>query len=135
MTGFIKKLFRSKSPIEEGAIEPTPKSTPRSIPAKPPAPRNNEAYFLNSDDAQTFGNLDYMRLSKSVRRTFSKKKLGKDNESIRLISSIQSPVVNLATTTDAANQANGSVSKASARRTADSSMDMFRKMAREIKKG
>ncbi|NJO78991.1 MAG: hypothetical protein HC827_11020 [Cyanobacteria bacterium RM1_2_2] len=138
MTGFIKKLFRSKSSAEQDSIEPTPK------PAKPPAPpRNSAAYFLDADDAKTFGNIDYMRSSKSVRRTFSKKKIGEDNESIRVISSLQvakgqnslSPVINPLPSQDSTNQTNGSGNKTSERRSADSSMDMFRNMAREIRKG
>lgn len=140
MTGFIKKLFRSKSSSDQESIEPTPKPAP-----KPPAPpRNNAAYFLDADDAKTFGNIDYMRSSKSVRRTFSKKKIGEDNESIRVISSLQSsmsgkkllsPVVNPLDPRDTTNQNNGSVNKPSERRSGDSSMDMFRNMAREIRKG
>lgn len=121
--------------------EPTPK------PVKPPAPpRNNAAYFLDADDAKTFGDISYMRSSKSVRRSFSKKKIGEDNESVRLISSLQatvsgqnllSPVINPLNSKDATNQTNGSVNKnkTSGRRTADNSMDMFRNMAREIRKG
>jgi hypothetical protein len=138
VTGFIKKLFRSKSSVEGEMVEPTPK------PAKLPAPpRDNAAYFLDADAAKTFGDIDYMRSSKSVRRSFSKKKIGEDNESVRLISSLQatasgqnllSPVINPLNPQDTTNQSNGSGSK-SQRRTADSSMDMFRNMAREIRKG
>jgi hypothetical protein len=137
VTGFIKKLFRSKS---EDSVEPTPKPAPN-----PPAPpRNNAAYFLDADDAKTFGNIDYMRSSKSVRRTFSKKKIGEDNESVRLISSLQStvsgqsqlsPVINPLNAKDSTSQTNSSTKQAPERRTADSSMDMFRNMAREIRKG
>ena len=46
-----------------------------------------QAYYLNDDDAKTFGNIDYMRSTKVVRRTFAKKKGQTEHmESIRQIS-------------------------------------------------
>jgi hypothetical protein len=126
VTGFIKKLFRSK-----------PKDSEASIDAIKPAPtERGNAYYLNSDDAQTFGNLEYMRSSKTVRHTFPKEKFGKDNAQVRVISS--SAATNFSSqpaplTPKAASPAVNP--EASTRRRPDSSMDMFRNMAREIKKG
>ena len=46
-----------------------------------------QAYYLNDDDAKTFGNIDYMRSTKVVKRTFAKKKGQTEHmESIRSIS-------------------------------------------------
>lgn len=126
MTGFIKQLFRSKPRTQE-VIEP-------SKPVAPPSPSRETggAYFLDADAAKTFGNLDYMRSSRQIRHTFPKQAVGKDNASVKIVS---------ATEAKRANELNiapveqtvptGSQSE---RRKADSSMDMFRNMARDIKK-
>ncbi|MEL6159179.1 MAG: hypothetical protein AAFQ40_07405 [Cyanobacteria bacterium J06623_5] len=46
-----------------------------------------QAYYLDNDDAKTFGNIEYMRSSKVVKRTFAKKKGVKEHlESVRSIS-------------------------------------------------
>ncbi|MEL6468715.1 MAG: hypothetical protein AAFQ74_03230 [Cyanobacteria bacterium J06623_4] len=49
-----------------------------------------QAYYLDNDDAKTFGNIDYMRSSKVVKRTFAKKKGQKEHlESVRSISAVK----------------------------------------------
>lgn len=135
MTGFIKKLFRSKSQdadLSGDAIKPAP------------VERGN-AYYLNSDEAQTFGNLEYMRSSKTVRHTFPKGKVGKDNAQVRVISSSAASSLNgtvppapltpgSALGQPASPPVNQSVIPDVTRRRPDASMDMFRNMAREIKK-
>jgi len=46
-----------------------------------------QAYYLSDDDAKTFGNIEYMRSTKVVRRTFAKRKGETEHmESIRQIS-------------------------------------------------
>ena len=46
-----------------------------------------QAYYLSNDDAKTFGDIDYMRSSKTVKRTFAKKKGATEHmESVRQIS-------------------------------------------------
>ncbi|MEO0770265.1 MAG: hypothetical protein AAFY72_12680 [Cyanobacteria bacterium J06649_4] len=46
-----------------------------------------QAYYLSEDDAKSFGNIEFMRSSKTVRRTFAKKKGETEHmESIRSIS-------------------------------------------------
>lgn len=131
MTGFIKKLFRSKSQDSEPSVDVI----------KPAPVERGNAYYLSTDEAQTFGNFEYMRSSKTVRHTFPKGKVGKDNAQVRVISSSAASSLNGAIppaplTPQAVNPANQSVnSDASARRRPDASLDMFRNMAREIKKG
>jgi hypothetical protein len=134
VTGFIRGLFGSKSKGNaEEVIQP------------------KEAFFLPDDDAKTFGNIDYMRSTKRTRRTFPKQIVGEDNEYINEVSSTEKakPVEKSAFSTSPFNTApladsNGSAkpaepestsTKSSERRRSDSSMDMFRNMARDIKKG
>lgn len=46
-----------------------------------------QAYYLSDDDAKTFGNIEYMRSNKVVKRTFAKKKGETEHmESVRQIS-------------------------------------------------
>jgi hypothetical protein len=134
VTGFIKKLFGSKS-NKVDAVEQAP-----------PAPKatNGNAYYLDFDEARTFGNLEYMRTSKSVRRSFPKEKVGKDNASVRSVSAMEmqngkvmpasQPAAPIAPKPIAKASEAGSDNNSS-RRSSDSSMDMFRNMARDIRKG
>lgn len=106
---------------------------------------NKEAFFLDSDDAKSLGDIDYMRQSKTITRTFPKTKSNpKGAKSVKDISSMS--VNNGKAQPDylsktPANNTSKSESKltdtnleAKSRRETDTSMDMFRKMAREIKK-
>ncbi|MEO0541335.1 MAG: hypothetical protein AAFZ80_10795 [Cyanobacteria bacterium P01_A01_bin.105] len=148
MTGFIRGLFGGNN--------------------NPDQPK--EAYFLSEDDAKSFGDIDYMRTSKTVKRTFAKKKgQTEEMESIRSISATGSKTVNegemfkpkkaesAATFTspstsnftpssftppkpetpqpqaDAA-PAPPKAEETTAKRTPDTSMDMFRNMARNIRR-
>jgi len=136
VTGFIKKLFGSKRQDSEPAAEII----------KPARIERGNAYYLNADDAKTFGNLDYMRSSKTVRHTMPKGKVGQDNAYVRVISASEAISLNGSipqaplTSKGAQQAANSSTSPsvssdASTRRRPDSSLDMFRNMARDIKKG
>jgi hypothetical protein len=137
VTGFIRGLFGSKSKgdIEE-VVQP------------------KDAFYLPIDDAKTFGDIDYMRSSKRTRRTFPKQAVGEDNEFFNEVSSTQKAkrAEKSAFSTSPFNTApladsNGSKpsessstepsisSGSSDRKRTDSSMDMFRNMARDIKKG
>lgn len=147
MTGFIRGLFRSKPKAEPA--EPAADASQPQNPAKP------GAYYLPPDEAKTYGNLDYMRSAKSIRRSFSKKKVGEDNESIRVVSAMEmqqlrengavpvqpQPQVIAKLKNDSGNgSTNGSAPKqpesnaSSDRRRGDDSMDVFRNMARDLKK-
>ncbi len=49
-----------------------------------------QAFYLSDDDAKSFGNIEYMRSNKTVRRTFAKKKGQTEHmESIRQISAMK----------------------------------------------
>jgi hypothetical protein len=123
VTGFIKQLFRSKPRTQE-VIEP-------SRPVAPP--QTGDAFFLDSDEAKTFGNLDYMRTSRQIRHTFPKQAVGKDNASVKVVSAMEAKRASEMAQASQADQVVPTGSQ-SERRKADSSMDMFRNMARDIKK-
>ena len=104
-----------------------------------------EDFFLSSDDAKTLGDINYMRQSKTVKRTFAKTKSGGGGELIQEISA-------LGKAKKSSNQTSQSVSNSSAtpateptpinktseeekeRRRSDSNMDMFRNMAKDLRK-
>ncbi|MEO0826490.1 MAG: hypothetical protein AAFW84_23085 [Cyanobacteria bacterium J06635_15] len=102
------------------------------------------AYYLNSDDAKTFGDINYMRSAKTVKRTFAKKKGAEELESVRQVSAMGAaevqenglPVMKSTQADQSTPQASTSnfESKTTQRRKADNSMDMFRNMARDIKR-
>ena len=145
MTGFIKGLFRSKPKAEVVEMQETEIAE---------LPQKRGAYYLAPDDAKTFGNLEYMRSEKVIRRSFPKAKLGKDNEVIRRISAtgmikeLENALENalpslngVASNGAVTNQANGkaeptapSRSETEDRRRLDSSMDIFRNMAKDMKR-
>ncbi|MGI8934835.1 hypothetical protein [Leptolyngbya sp. BC1307] len=111
--------------------------------------QTKQAYYLNDDDAKTFGNINYMRSSKTVRRTFAKKKGKEHLESIRQISALKAAAANndglfspLAQDVANANGAQPSVSpdmgvpksERPRRKPGSNDMDMFRNMAKDIRK-
>ncbi|HBE19508.1 MAG TPA: hypothetical protein DEG17_17510 [Cyanobacteria bacterium UBA11149] len=100
-----------------------------------------KAFFLTPDEAKTLGNIDFMRTPKAVKRTFAK---SEDEKIVATSAFGQEITIANGQTPTAKPQAISEVKaptqneenrKASnERRSADSSMDMFRQMASEIKK-
>jgi hypothetical protein len=129
MTGFIRGLF----------------SRNNKQPRAPKPPKQTGAFFLSEDDAKTFGDIDYMRSSKVVKRTFARKKgQTEELESVRQISAMEKRNIDGNTFTSPLTQSQMASSESQPstgtsqfqRRTAktDTSMDMFRNMAKDIKK-
>ncbi|MGF1566615.1 MAG: hypothetical protein ACFCVD_00830 [Nodosilinea sp.] len=140
MTGFIRGLFggKAKNPGESDR----PVRVQRA--AQPPAPpQAGGAYYLDADDAKSYGNIDYMRTVKTIRRTYAKKR-GQTGagESIRQVSAMDSvrlqdnglpqPPSNPTESTFQPTTKKDNVSFD--RRKTDTNLDMFRKMAKDIKK-
>ncbi|MGL5943072.1 MAG: hypothetical protein ACRC2S_22430 [Waterburya sp.] len=111
----------------------------------------NQDFFLSPDDAQTLGNINYMRKSVRVRHTFPKNLKNPNGfEIIKEISSSEGKSVGnllknvtetvlsqLTSTNDTNNTNNPSpepVKSFSKPRIANTSMDMFRNMARSLGK-
>lgn len=111
--------------------------------------RNKGAYFLEPDDAKTYGDIDYMRKVKTVRRTFPKTLGGKGAEVIKDVSSEKTVKKTGFQAQNSYNEVkpDNSVESSSfnsessfqptepqKNRSTDTNMDMFRKMAKGIKK-
>jgi hypothetical protein len=131
VTGFIRGLFGSSQPSEK-----TEKSQAGSVPSS-----DSGAFFLDSDSAKSLGDLDYMRASKTVKRTFPKTASDPEEKAVTVEISAMTKRVNgtVQTSASSAEIASQPISKpqsdvAAERRQADSSMDLFRNMAREIRK-
>jgi hypothetical protein len=125
MTGFIRGLFG-------GNKQPKP-------------PQAGGAFFLDEDEAKTFGDIDYMRSSKVVKRTFARKKgQTEEMESVRQISAMDKvevredgvPVRQISVEQTTFQAPVEKPEEKFKRRSAstDTSMDMFRNMARDMKK-
>ncbi|NEP19121.1 MAG: hypothetical protein F6J97_19860 [Leptolyngbya sp. SIO4C1] len=121
MTGFIRGLFGRKNNQQGGS------------------------FYLSEDDAKSLGDIDFMRSSKTVRRTFAKKKgETEEKESVKSISSMQSTRVDEKGLPKAAPERSSSQtspspqptssSQTSRRKPSGDGMDMFRNMAKDIRK-
>jgi hypothetical protein len=99
-----------------------------------------EAFFLSPDEAQTLGNVDYMRKKVTIKRTFPKIKGSQGAALVNEVSAMEQKIskeneVSVSkSTTENKPVTEVSSNKNTERRRFDSSMDMFRNMAKEIKK-
>jgi hypothetical protein len=155
MVGFIKGLFGAKQSAETESAPP-PEATP-----KQPKPRP-QAFYLDSGDARTLGNLDYMQAAREIKRSFPKTFNGEVPGSTSLVSSMQRSLAQKGQTIEPKSIQAGLISLQQAtfapqtspvsgwttpkadsvpkvkdpkeRRRNDASLDMFRSMARDIQK-
>jgi hypothetical protein len=105
-----------------------------------------DAFFLSPDESKTYGDIDYMRTSKSVRRTFvktvgnpeggevvsqvsSERMVKRDGSEAKRISSFAS-----STSASESTPKTESTPSFTPPKKVDSSMDMFRNMAKKIKR-
>lgn len=142
MTGFIRGLF-SKRQSDEAAIPKPEKVKPEKVkPAPQRVQQNSDAYFLDADSATSMGNIDYMRTVKNIKRTYAKSINGVVPD---LNTEVSSMMAKKQKKLDAAQSSFGAAqpntpaatptpAQVRERRRADSSMDMFRDMAKDIRK-
>ncbi|BAU12212.1 hypothetical protein LEP3755_27410 [Leptolyngbya sp. NIES-3755] len=146
MTGFIRGLFSKSKSTDEAtkpaSVEP-PKQEKVERPKKEKAarpPKENSAFFLDATDAQTYGNLEYMKASKKTRRTFPKTVDNPEaREYIQELSAMGRVVpgqakVEIVAPKSESESTTPIENAAAQRRKASSDMDMFRKMAKDIRK-
>ncbi|MEM9153962.1 MAG: hypothetical protein AAGB13_02840 [Cyanobacteria bacterium P01_F01_bin.33] len=123
MVGFIKRLFSGGN-------------------------QSGGAFYLEPDDAKTYGNIDYMRSERTVKRTFPK--MGdseKGGEFVQRVSALNAEETSEAPTTRSTTStssfqassfqnaaAQASESKPASSSSSGAGMDMFRNMAKDIRK-
>jgi hypothetical protein len=109
-----------------------------------------DAFFLSPDESKTYGDIDYMRTTKTVKRTFvktvgnpqggevvsqvSSEKMRKaDGRDAKRITPKTATATDFTSTSSSSDSSTGSFTP-TANTKVDSSMDMFRQMAKKIKK-
>ncbi|MFH7243239.1 MAG: hypothetical protein ACHWZW_10365 [Spirulina sp.] len=136
MTGFIRGLFGGK------AKNPGEADRPAKAKPQPSIESAGGSYYLDPDDAKSFGNIEYMRSSKTVRRTFAKKRgETEEKESIRKVSAMEAVKLDESglpkaktIPTESTVPSTTPSSFTSRNLKTDTNLDMFRKMAKDIKK-
>ena len=145
MTGFIRGFFGSQPQVEEtpaaSANDATNNEASANRAASEPQ-KTSKAFFLSDDEAKTLGNIDYMRTPSKLRRTFPKAAGVEVNEMISEISALEKKVQFSNGQVETTNAAPAETSETinlnteaiAERRRTDTSMDMFRDMARNLNK-
>jgi len=138
MVGFIKKIFGGKSDDNNEKKEK-------------PKREKQKTFFLDPDDAKTYGDIDYMRQSRTVKRSFPKSVGNPEGgEQVEEVSSLKKKSLSQQKKSQPQSEQSSQSSeqttqkgkmysakddpKIQERRQSDSSLDMFRNMARDIKK-
>ncbi|MDR9404573.1 MAG: hypothetical protein RI580_14155 [Halothece sp. Uz-M2-17] len=138
MVGFIKNIFGGKSDDNNQNGEQ-------------PKRQKQKAFYLDPDEAKTFGDIDYMRKPNTVRRSFPKSVSNPEGgEQVEEVSALEKK--SLSKKKNQPNQPQKSAKSSEQtvqegniysakddpqiqeRRQSDSSLDMFRNMARDMKK-
>jgi hypothetical protein len=131
MTGFIRGLFGGK----------------KDKPAQPSASAGS-SFFLEADEAKSLGDLDYMRTPKAIRRTFPKgvQELNTSVSAMKVQdnSSFQQPQSGFTAPSEPTSTGNGGTASGfgtpdanlgtTSRAKTDTSMNMFRDMAKKIRR-
>ena len=151
MVGFIKGIFGAK---QTAKTEVTPPEAAPRLPKPKP-----QAFYLDSSDAKTFGDIDYMQAAREIKRSFPKTLGGEVLRTTSVVSSMERASAQKAQAI-ALQQSQATVRAAAAatfsqpvsgwatpkadtlpklkdpkeRRRQDSSLDAFRAMARDIQK-
>ncbi|HIK32859.1 MAG TPA: hypothetical protein IGS17_21025 [Oscillatoriales cyanobacterium M59_W2019_021] len=105
---------------------------------------SEEEYYLDPDQAKTLGDIDYMRTSRQIKRTYAKYKNGAQGgmkviKQVSATSDFLADDLKTATsqssfTPSETSSSNGKAASNGSSSRVDSSMDLFRKMAKEVKK-
>jgi hypothetical protein len=140
MAGFWGGLFGKRSDSNDAASQNNGASMKSG---------NSRGFYLDADAAQSFGNTEFMRKPIKIKRTYAKT-VGSPTEKV-FIQEVSSLKANImaetgqfgvgSTGSSSSGNTNGSKpsttnssSASETRRSGDSSLDMFRSMARDLKK-
>ncbi|UAJ71656.1 hypothetical protein IQE94_10950 [Synechocystis sp. PCC 7339] len=103
-------------------------------------PEKKEAFFLETDDAKSLGNAEYMRTPIKIKRSFPKTLNSQGGEVVKEVSAMEVKKIQAngqaapSTATDSAPYPTNSPPVNDDRRSSDNSLDMFRQMAKDLKK-
>ncbi len=132
MVGIFRRFFGSRSKADS---TPAPETVSKAAKSK------DNSFFLDPDEAKTFGNIDYMRTPKTVKHTFLDFGATEKVEVVEQVSSLGKVklVTEEAKTPEVPSEQGSSISSSSngganPRRQAGSDMDTFRNMARNLKR-
>jgi hypothetical protein len=138
MTGFIRGLFDSEK------SQPVDAPAPAKNVERQPKEKESKAFFLDTNEARTYGDLEYMQASKKVRRTFPKTlDQPEEKEFVQEVSAMDRVAEGKSAPTPSSmpmnepqkqNPTAPSNNEVAERRRTDTSMDMFRNMAKQIRK-
>ncbi|QUS59471.1 hypothetical protein [Synechocystis sp. PCC 7338] len=111
------------------------------IEANPGAqPEKKEAFFLETDDAKSLGNAEYMRTPIKIKRSFPKTLNSQGGEVVKEVSAMEVKKIQAngqpasSAQTDSAPSPANTTPANDDRRSSDNSLDMFRQMAKDLKK-
>lgn len=154
MVGFIKGIFRARQTADTEPTQP-PEAAPKLPKQKP------QAFYLDSSDAKTFGDIDYMQAAREVKRSFPKTSNGEVPRTTSMVSSVtrsqaqkEQAIVALKRQASVSSQqatfapqttpvsgwttpkadATTKIKDPKERRRNDASLDQFRVMARDLQK-
>lgn len=106
-------------------------------PVSPP-PEKKDAFFLEPDEAQSLGNVEFMRTPITIKRTFPKTASSNGGALVQEVSAMEKKKVGGMPTVEAVSSQplSNSIVEAvnSDRRSSDDSLDRFRQMAKDLKK-
>ena len=127
MVGIFRRFFGSRGQAD---------SKPSSGTAAQPAKKKDNTFFLNPDEAKTLGNIEYMRTPRIVKHTFQDFGSTEKVEVVEQVSSLSKVklAVEQAKAPEQSSSTSNSSSGAGSRRQGGSDMDMFRNMARSLKR-
>ncbi|MBM0743103.1 hypothetical protein JOY44_16060 [Phormidium sp. CLA17] len=141
MTGFIRGLFSKRQPDEAATPKPERVKPEKAKPLPQRTQQNSDAYFLDADSASSMGDIDYMRTVKNIKRTYAKTINGVVpdlNVEVSAMTAKKRRQMEAAQSSFGVAPSNPTPTPTPAqvreRRRADSSMDMFRNMAKDIRK-
>ncbi|ABC99767.1 hypothetical protein ACVW0Q_001940 [Thermostichus sp. MS-CIW-21] len=127
MVGIFRRFFGSRGQAD---------SKPSSGTAAQPAKKKDNTFFLDPDEAKTLGNIEYMRTPRIVKHTFQDFGSTEKVEVVEQVSSLSKVklAVEQAKAPEQSSSTSNSSSGAGSRRQGGSDMDMFRNMARSLKR-
>ncbi len=102
-------------------------------------PKPTKEFFLDPDEAKTYGNIDYMRTPKAVKKTFpaspDKKKVVEVVELVSSVEKVDPEAQNKGQPEPSVSEVVPPAQEEQERRRRDPNLDLFRSMAKDLRRG